>query len=139
MCFFWLIFYFLWAFMFVVSCVFNFMSVMCSPILIKRLKINKIDFTWSHQKCQILLISWVLMYLIYVNVSWKSIVFWKSIMIDVSWKSITTLMSSMCLAFMVYVSYVLCLCIMHVFVLCFSLQFVGNFSQCVSKAEWKME
>jgi hypothetical protein len=56
-------------------------------------------------------------------------------MIHVSWKSITTLMSSVCLSFMVYASYVLCLCIMHVFVSYVSkLQFVGNFSQCVSKA-----
>ncbi len=58
--------------------------------------------------------------------------FWKSILINVSWKSTTTLMSSMGLSFMVYVSYVLCLCIMHVFVsYVSSLQFVGNFPQCV--------
>jgi hypothetical protein len=55
--------------------------------------------------------------------------------IDVSWKSPTILMSSMGLSFMVYVSYVLCLCFRHVFVCYVSgLQFVGNFPQCASKA-----
>ncbi len=55
-------------------------------------------------------------------------------MINVSWKSTMTLMSSIGLSFMVYVSY-LCLCIMHVFVFYVSgLQFVGNFPQCASKS-----
>jgi hypothetical protein len=47
--FFLLIFYFLSVFVFVVFCVFQFMSIMCSPILIKKFK-NKNRLNLKPQK-----------------------------------------------------------------------------------------